>query len=114
MGMLRPLATDRLHDDICTLVDRVARESSGGGDVFFRWVVENELTTSKALEELARQYLVRFEQHCRLLSRGLPRPEFGAPLIIWRARDGFGSALETWGGGGGRTRRAVYGWRPKP
>jgi thioesterase domain-containing protein len=97
MGILQPRAEACLRDEIGALVDQIAVGASGGGEAFFRWVVENQLTTSAALEDLARQYLVRFEQHCRLLTHELPQAGFSAPLIVWRARDGFGSGIESWG-----------------
>jgi hypothetical protein len=97
-----------LRDEIRALVDRVTSDTTSGGDTFFRWVVDNELTTSRSLEELARQYLVRFEQHCRLLTRELPRPDVGVPLIVWRASDGFGSGLESWGRRDGLAREHVF------
>jgi len=108
MGILRERSKEQLRDEIRTLVDQMGSESFAGGDVFFRWVVENELTTSKALEDLAQQYLMRFEQHCRLLTSDLPRPDFSAPLIVWRARDGFGSGLESWQQNGALTREHVF------
>ena len=96
LGILRPVPEHQLRDDIRWLVDRVASESSGGGDMFYQWVVQNRLTTGEASENAARQAMSRFEQHCRLLARELPRPRFRAPLIVWRARDGFGSDLQSW------------------
>ena len=108
LGVLRPRDESRLRADIAGLVDRVARDDSGGGDAFYQWVVENDLTTSKAFEEVAREAVTRFEQHCRLLARELPRPRFRAPLIVWRARDGFGSGLETWDREGGIGREHVF------
>jgi len=107
MGILRPRAEHQLREELSPLVDRVASEATGGGDAFYQWVVANELATSKALEEIARQYLIRFEQHCRLLTRGLPSPAFNAPLVVWRATDGFGSPLESWGRNGAPGREHV-------
>ena len=96
MGVLRPLPEHELRADISRLVTQVAGESTGGGDAFYQWVISKELAASKAHEAVAREYLGRFEQHCRLLTQGLPRPSFRAPMLIWRARDGFGSGLESW------------------
>lgn len=96
LGALRPIPEARLRHDIARLVDRVAAETAGGGAAFYEWVTENRLTTSAAFDDLARQALARFEQHCRLLARGLPAPSFRAPLIVWRAKDGFGSSLQSW------------------
>ena len=97
LGILRTRPEQLLQDEIRALVDEVTSDSSRGGDAFFRWVVDNQLTTSTSLDEVARQYLVRFEQHCRLLTRELPPPEIRAPLAVWRASRGFGSDLESWG-----------------
>jgi thioesterase domain-containing protein/acyl carrier protein len=101
MGILLPRSEHRLHHEISALVDQIAVGASGGGEAFFEWVIENQLTASAALEDLARQYLVRFEQHCRLLTHGLPQPRFSAPLIVWRAQHGFGSGVESWDRGNG-------------
>ena len=108
MAILRPRPEHVLREEICALVDRVTNDDSSGGETFFRWVVDNELTTSRSLEGLARQYLVRFEQHCRLLTRGLPPPDVGVPLIVWRASHGFGSGLESWGRREGLAREHVF------
>jgi acyl transferase domain-containing protein/NADPH:quinone reductase-like Zn-dependent oxidoreductase/thioesterase domain-containing protein/acyl carrier protein len=107
-GIVRPRPEKQLRGEISQLVDRVSRESEGGGEVFFRWVVANELTASKNLEGVTRQYLSRFEQHCRLLTRELPVPRFRAPLFVWRARDGFGSGLESWEHMGDVSREHVF------
>jgi thioesterase domain-containing protein len=107
MAILRPRPEGLLHDEISKLVEQVTGDASAGGDTFFRWVKDNELTASKSLEDLAGQYLVRFEQHCRLLARELPRPDIQAPLIVWRANRGFGSGLDSWGRHSGLTREHV-------
>ena len=108
MGVLRPRPESQLRDEISGIVDLVAGGAAGGGGAFYKWVVENQLTTSKALEEVARQYLTRFEQHCRLLTGGLPCPSFRAPLIVWRASHGFGSPLQSWERNGAAGREHVF------
>ena len=108
LGILRPRPEHQLRDEIAALVDRVSTESSGGGEAFYRWVVDKGLTTSAVFDDVARQALARFEQHCRLLTRELPQPRFRAPLIVWRARDGFGSGLESWERDGGIGREYVF------
>jgi acyl transferase domain-containing protein/NADPH:quinone reductase-like Zn-dependent oxidoreductase/thioesterase domain-containing protein/acyl carrier protein len=108
MAILRARPERWLEDEISVLVDQVTSDVSAGGDTFFRWVVEHDLAASPSLVELAHQYLGRFEQHCRLIARGLPRPDVGAPLIVWRASRGFGSGLESWGRRDGLAREHVF------
>jgi NADPH:quinone reductase-like Zn-dependent oxidoreductase/thioesterase domain-containing protein/acyl carrier protein len=94
-GLVRILPDAELRREMAGVVDRVMQTDSGGGDIFFRWVVDRKLTTT-ANADFALEYLSRFEQHCRLLTRELPRPRFRAPLLVWRAQDGFGSRADGW------------------
>jgi thioesterase domain-containing protein/acyl carrier protein len=96
IGLVRPMDESQLGEEIARLVTAILADDTAGSDVFFRWVTERRLVTAPALEPVTRQHLNRFEQHCRLLTRALPLPRFRAPLCIWRARDGFGSGLESW------------------
>jgi thioesterase domain-containing protein/acyl carrier protein len=96
MSAVRPLSEKRLQDELGPLVDRVTGEHPGRSDLFYRWAVDNDLIVNDALREWARQYLAGFGQHCAMLSHDLPQPRFRAPLVVWRATDGFGSPVESW------------------
>jgi NADPH:quinone reductase-like Zn-dependent oxidoreductase/thioesterase domain-containing protein/acyl carrier protein len=96
MGAVRPLSQTRLRTDLEPLVDRVVAGGSPRADLFHKWAVDNDLLVSDALRHWARRYLTGFGQHCAMLARARPRPGFRAPLVVWRARGGFGSALESW------------------
>lgn len=96
IGALRPLSDARLHDELAAVVDRVTGERSARPDLFFEWVSDRGLVVSDALWTRARRYLADFAQHCAMLSRDLPHPRFVAPLVVWRATEGFGSPLESW------------------
>jgi hypothetical protein len=96
MGAVRPLSQTRLRTDLEPLVDRVVAGGSPRADLFHQWAVDNDLLVSDALRHWARRYLTGFGQHCAMLARARPRPGFRAPLVVWRARGGFGSALESW------------------
>ena len=78
MGILRPRAESQLRDEISASSIWLPSGRRAAAGAFYQWVVENQLTTSKALEDVARQYLTRFEQHCRLLTRRPAASEFSA------------------------------------
>lgn len=96
IGAVRPLSHARLHGELAALVDRVTGERPARSDLFFEWVSDRGLIVSDALWTWARRYLAGFAQHCAMLTRDLPHPRFVAPLVVWRATDGFGSPLESW------------------
>jgi len=98
-GILQPLPDAELHDAMAGLVERVIAEPDGGGDVFFDWVEARDLITNRALAGAVAQQMKRIERHCRLITSGLPLPRFAAPLYLWRASQGFGSDLASWGHG---------------
>ncbi len=95
-GSLRPLPEVRLRHELGPLVDHVTSDANAGADLFFDWAVDHDLIISDARRGWARQYLAGFGQHCAMLARELPHPRFRAPLVVWRATDGFGSAVESW------------------
>jgi NADPH:quinone reductase-like Zn-dependent oxidoreductase/thioesterase domain-containing protein/SAM-dependent methyltransferase/acyl carrier protein len=107
-GIVRAVPEARLRADLAGLVDTILQDPTAGSDVFYRWVVDQELVAAPALEGVAREQLNRVEQHCRLLARELPLPRFSAPLCVWRARLGFGSPLEAWRHLGGQSREHVF------
>ena len=72
------------------------------GDLYFQWAVDNGLFVSDSLQGWARLYLAGFGQHCAMIATNLPQARFQAPLVVWRAMDGFGSDLESWKYAGAR------------
>jgi len=96
IGAVRPLADARLRDELVALVDLVTGERPARSDLFFEWVSDHGLIVSDPLWAWARRYLAGFARHCAMLARDLPHPRFAAPLVVWRATDGFGSSLESW------------------
>jgi hypothetical protein len=95
-GLVRPLPHGTVRSEVTPIVDAILGGHDGGGDLFFQWLQSQQLVMSPALEEVARQQLTCFEQHCQLLREPLPAPQPRAPLCVWRARHGFGSDLASW------------------
>jgi thioesterase domain-containing protein len=96
IGVVRPLPESQLRAELGALVDRVMREQPARSDLFFHWAVDRGIIVSEHLQDWARQYLACFGQHCTMLAQGVPLPKFRAPLVVWRARDGFGSPVGSW------------------
>jgi acyl transferase domain-containing protein/NADPH:quinone reductase-like Zn-dependent oxidoreductase/thioesterase domain-containing protein/acyl carrier protein len=96
MAVVRPLPESRLHTEMGRLVDRVLGERSGRGDLYFQWAIDNGLFVSDSLQGWARLYLAGFGQHCAMIASDLPQARFQAPLLVWRAMDGFGSGVDSW------------------
>jgi acyl transferase domain-containing protein/NADPH:quinone reductase-like Zn-dependent oxidoreductase/thioesterase domain-containing protein/acyl carrier protein len=97
MAAVRPLPESRLHVEMGPLVDRILGERPARGDLYFQWAVDNGLFVSDSLQGWGRQYVAGFGQHLAMIAHDLPQPRFQAPLVVWRASDGFGSALDSWG-----------------
>ena len=97
-GLVRPLPHSTVRSQVTPIVDAILGDGGhdGGGDLFFQWLQSQQLVMSPALEDIARQQLTCFEQHCQLLREPLPAPQPRAPLCVWRARHGFGSDLASW------------------
>ena len=93
---MRPLPDRTVRSEVSVIVEAILGGYDGGGDLFFQWLQSQQLVMSPALEEVARQQLTCFEQHCQLLREPLPVPQPRAPLCVWRARSGFGSPLTSW------------------
>lgn len=100
MAAVRPLPESRLHADMSGLVDRVMGEHPDRGHLYFQWAVDNGLFVSDSLQDWGRQHLAGFGQHLVMIARDLPPPRFQAPLLVWRATDGFGSGVDSWQHGG--------------
>jgi acyl transferase domain-containing protein/NADPH:quinone reductase-like Zn-dependent oxidoreductase/thioesterase domain-containing protein/SAM-dependent methyltransferase/acyl carrier protein len=94
MNAVRALPPERLHADFGRLAAHVVSEPRA--DVFLQWALEHDLIVSDPLRAWAGRYLAAFGQHCLMLAADLPQPRFRAPLVVWRATDGLGSAVESW------------------
>ena len=101
VGAVRSLTDSRLRLELGPLVEQVVRDGPERSDLFLRWSMDSGLIVGDAMHNWAQQYLACFGQHIAMLAPGLPLPRFRAPLVLWRASDGFGSPLDSWQHAGG-------------